>query len=49
MYDLYPDMRPTEWGPAHLDPEHPLGNRAVQLAMDLRDGTVTDEQRPDDN
>lgn len=49
MYDLYPELRPAEWGPAHLDPEHPLGSKAVQLALDLRDGTGPDAQRPDDN
>jgi len=49
MYDMYP-----EWGPAHLDPEHPLhqgasssaSNGALQTALDLRDNGG---QRPDDN
>jgi hypothetical protein len=49
MYDMYP-----EWGPAHLDPEHPLNNGAnngsssgaLQTALDLRDNGG---ERPDDN
>jgi hypothetical protein len=52
MYDMYP-----EWGPAHLDEDHP-GNPAnwsgpaatptapVQESIDLRDNGG---ERPDDN
>ncbi|MGH3505649.1 MAG: hypothetical protein ACRDO2_00425 [Nocardioidaceae bacterium] len=46
MYEMYP-----EWGPAHLDDEHPAnpanqGSGPVQTALDRRDNGG---ERPDDN
>ncbi len=45
MYDMYP-----EWGPAHLDDEHPSDPTSwtspVQESLDLRDHGG---ERPDDN
>ena len=46
MYDMYP-----EWGPAHLDDEHPAhpsnwASLPVQESLDLRDHGG---ERPDDN
>jgi hypothetical protein len=47
MYDMYP-----EWGPAHLDEDHPAnpaartGTPPLQTALDRRDNGG---ERPDDN
>ena len=45
MYDMYP-----EWGPAHLDDEHPANpanwSAPIQESLDRRDNGG---ERPDDN
>jgi hypothetical protein len=46
MYDMYP-----EWGPAHLDEDHPANpttqpGAPLQTALDRRDNGG---ERPDDN